>query len=255
MQGQRRVRCQKSQFIDRGFPRSFVLIEELTEELRHSEKRGYEQVIRMMAHEVNNSTGAASSLIRSCLNYGDQMREADREDFTAALQVSAQRSERLSSFMRNFSEVVKLPAPRLQPADVAELLRGIERLLQVESQQRRIVWEWEVEDEFPPLRMDREQLEQVFVNILKNALEAIGKEGRIWVKVGRVGGRPQVVIADSGCDIAPEIGEQLFTPFFSTKAQGQGIGLTLVQEILSWHEFEFSLESRVGGPTEFAIFF
>jgi nitrogen fixation/metabolism regulation signal transduction histidine kinase len=254
LQGQRRVRCQKSQFIDRGFPRSFVLIEELTEELRHSEKRGYEQVIRMMAHEVNNSSGAVSSLIRSCLNYRDQVREADREDFATALQVAAERSERLSSFMRNFSEVVKLPAPRLQLVNLVELLKGIERLLQVESQQRQITWEWEVEDELPPVRMDREQLEQVFVNILKNAMEAIGKEGRIGVRVGRVGGRPRVVIADSGCGIAPEIKEQLFTPFFSTKEQGQGIGLTLVQEVLGRHGFEFSLVSGPGGSTEFSIY-
>lgn len=202
--------------------------------------------------EVNNSTGAVSSLIRSCLNYRDQVREADREDFATALQVAAQRSERLGSFMRNFSEVVKLPAPRLQLVNLVELLRGIERLLQVESQQRYIAWNWEVEDELPPVRMDREQLEQVFVNILKNAMEAIGKEGRIGVRMGR---RPQVVIADSGCGIAPEVREQLFTPFFSTKEQGQGIGLTLVQEILGRHGFEFSLESRPGGPTEFAIYF
>ncbi|MBI2503929.1 MAG: PAS domain-containing protein [Candidatus Latescibacteria bacterium] len=255
LQGQRRVRCQKSQFVDRGFPRSFVLIEELTEELRHSEKRGYEQVIRMMAHEVNNSTGAVSSLIRSCLNYRDQVREADREDFATALQVAAQRSERLSSFMRNFSEVVKLPLPRLQLVNLVELLREIERLLQVESQQRHIIWEWEVEDELPPLHMDREQMEQVFVNVLRNAMEAIGTEGRIEVRVGRVGGRSRVVIADSGCGIAPEIREQLFTPFFSTKEQGQGIGLTLVQEILDRHGFEFSLESRSGGPTDFAVYF
>jgi nitrogen fixation/metabolism regulation signal transduction histidine kinase len=255
LQGQRRVRCQKSQFIDRGFPRSFVLIEELTEELRHSEKRGYEQVIRMMAHEVNNSTGAVSSLIRSCLNYRDQVREADREDFATALQVAAQRSERLSNFMRNFSEVVKLPPPRLQLVDLVELLRGIERLLQVESRQRQIAWEWEVEDDLPSLRMDREQMEQVFVNVLKNAMEAIGKEGRIGVRVGRSGGRPRVVIADSGGGIPPEVREQLFAPFFSTKEQGQGIGLTLVQEILGRHGFEFSLESRSGGPTEFAIVF
>lgn len=253
LQGQRRVRCQKSQFIDRGFPRSFVLIEELTEELRSSEKRAYEQVIRMMAHEVNNSTAAVSSLIRSCLNYGDQVRETDREDFTTALQVAAQRSERLSRFMCSFSEVVKLPPPRLQLVDLVELLRGIERLFQAESQQRHIAWEWDVEGELPQVRMDREQMEQVFLNILKNAMEAIGKDGRIGVTLSVAGDWLRVVIADNGCGIPPETKELLFTPFFSTKEQGQGIGLTLVQEILSRHGFEFSLESRAGGPTAFLI--
>lgn len=255
LQGQRRVRCQKSQFIDRGFPRGFVLIEELTEELRHSEKRAYEQVIRTMAHEVNNSTGAVSSLVRSCLNYRDQLRQEDREDFATALQVAAQRSERLSVFMRNFSEVVKLPQPHLQQVDLVELLRGIERLLQAESRQRRISWIWEVAEGLPSLRLDRGQMEQVFVNILRNAMEAIGQEGRIEVRVGKVEGRVQAVIADTGCGITPQVKEQLFTPFFSTKEQGQGIGLTLVQEILDRHGFGFSLESRSGGPTEFALRF
>jgi signal transduction histidine kinase len=157
--------------------------------------------------------------------------------------------------MRSFSEVVKLPQPRLQLVDLIELLKGIERLLQVESQQRHIAWEWEVEDELPPVRMDREQMEQVFVNILKNAMEAIGNDGRIGIALSVAGERLRVVIADSGSGIPPETKELLFTPFFSTKEQGQGIGLTLVQEILSRHGFAFSLDSRPGGPTEFAIDF
>ncbi|NUQ56065.1 MAG: E3 binding domain-containing protein [Dehalococcoidia bacterium] len=181
------------------------------------------------------------------------MRRAIAEHMHRSLQVAAQRSERLSRFMRSFSEVVKLPPPRLQLVDLVELLKGIERLFQVESQQRRIVWEWQVEGEPPPVRMDREQMEQVFVNILKNAMEAIGNDGRIGIALRVAGERLHVVIADSGSGIPPETRELLFTPFFSTKEQGQGIGLTLVQEILSRHGFEFSLESRDGGPTEFLI--
>ena len=86
VQGQR-VRCHKAQFLDQGFLRSFILMEELTEELRLSEKAAYEKVIRLLAHEVNNSTGAVSSLLHSCLNYKGQLREADRGDFENALQV------------------------------------------------------------------------------------------------------------------------------------------------------------------------
>ena len=112
LQGQR-VRCHKAQFLDRGFPRSFILMEELTEELRLSEKAAYEKVIRLLAHEVNNSTGAVNSLLHSCLNYKGQLREADRGDFENALQVAIDRIDHLSAFMRSFAEVVKLPAPPL----------------------------------------------------------------------------------------------------------------------------------------------
>jgi nitrogen fixation/metabolism regulation signal transduction histidine kinase len=69
LQGRRRLKCRRSQFLDRGFPRNFVLMEELTEELRRSEKAAYEKLIRVMSHEVNNSIGAANSLLHSCLNY------------------------------------------------------------------------------------------------------------------------------------------------------------------------------------------
>ena len=108
----RRVRCRRSQFIDQGFPRHFLLMEELTEELRLSEKEAYEKVIRLLSHEVNNSTGAVNSLLHSCLNYKDQLREADRGDFENALRVASGRIDHLSAFMRSYADVVRLPAPR-----------------------------------------------------------------------------------------------------------------------------------------------
>jgi len=241
--------------MDRGFPRRFILIEELTEELRQSEKAAYEKLIRLMSHEVNNSTGAVGSLLRSCLHYKDQITEKDRGDFATALQVSISRTEHLSAFMRNFAEVIKLPQPRLQDVDLEDLLRGIERLLQAESRQRGIEWAWDLRAPLDPIRMDRFQMEQVFVNILKNAVEAIGQEGRITIRMGREGGRPYAAIEDTGCGIAPQAKEELFTPFFSTKENGQGIGLTLVQEVLDRHGFAFSLESQPGEPTRFSIYF
>jgi len=81
LQGRRRIKCQKSQFLDRGFTREFILMEELTEELRQIEKSAYEKLIRMMSHEVNNSVGSANSLLHSCLNYKEQLKDEDRKDF------------------------------------------------------------------------------------------------------------------------------------------------------------------------------
>ena len=74
-------------FLDRGFPRAFLLLEELTEELRRSEKAAYEKLIRMMSHEVDNSVGAGRSLLESCLAYGRHLPEAERADFEEALAV------------------------------------------------------------------------------------------------------------------------------------------------------------------------
>ncbi len=254
-QGRRRVKCQKSQYLDRGFLRHFILLEELTEELRRSEKAAYEKLIRMMSHEVNNSIGAVNSLLHSFLNYKTQLRDGDRQDYETALQVAIARTEHLNAFMKSFAEVVRLPLPQRQPCDVHELLRNIALLMSAESQKRNIVWKWEIATPPDPVLMDKNQMEQVFVNICKNALEAIGENGAITVQMGKKGERNFVIIEDTGAGFTPEVRANLFTPFFSTKENGQGIGLTMIQEILNQHKFEFSLESQLGSPTQFVIYF
>ncbi|MCG3158787.1 MAG: Adaptive-response sensory-kinase SasA [bacterium] len=254
VQGRRRVKCQRSQFFDQGFPRAFFLLEELTEELRRSEKAAYEKLIRMMSHEINNSTGAVQSLLHSCLTYTPQLQPGDQPDYENALQVAITRINHLNMFMRGFAEVIKLPPPYLQPCALRPLLEGIALLLQAESRQRDIRWQWDLAPNLPPRAMDKQQMEQVFINIFKNAMEAIGEHGVITVRGGWQNGKTFVAITDSGSGITPEVRQQLFTPFFSTKPNGQGLGLTMIQEILSQHGFEFSLESPPGQPTQFVIY-
>lgn len=255
LRGQRRVRCHRARFLDQGFPRDFLLMEELTEELRQSEKAAYEKVIRLLSHEVNNSVGAVNSLLHSCLNYKEQLCEEDEKDFEMAMRVAITRTEDLSAFMRSFAEVIKLPPPQLQPVDLKELLEDIQLLMSVESRERRIEWVWEEEDSPGIVQMDKNQMEHVFVNIFKNAMEAIGEDGRITICLDRKEKSARVVVEDTGCGIDAEVKAQLFTPFFSTKEKGQGIGLTMVQEILTRHGFEFSLESQPGKATQFEIVF
>jgi two-component system, NtrC family, nitrogen regulation sensor histidine kinase NtrY len=251
--GNRRVKCQRSQFFDRGFGRHFLLLEELTEELRQSEKRAYEKLIRMMSHEVNNSVAAVASLLESCQNYAAHIGETDRDDFATALTVARDRAQHLNGFMRRFADVVRLPSPELRPCDLRRLLEDLASLFAVEFRRRRVCLEWDVDPAMPPVSVDKNQMEQVFINILKNSLEAIEEEGRITIRLAENGPGPFVAIEDSGPGIPDEIRQQLFTPFFSTKPDGQGIGLTLIQEILLHHGFRFSLESPESGPTRFTI--
>lgn len=257
--GSRRVRCTHLEFFDCGFARTFFVLEDLTEELRHSEKAAYEKLIRMMSHEVNNSVGAASSLLESCLTYRDQIREPDRGDFESALRVVIERASQLNVFMRGFSDVVRIPSPRLQEGNLLTVLEGVVALHRAEADARRIRCMWEIQPGvLDSLVMDRAQIEQVLVNIVKNAMEAIGEDGTITMRAGRGEAgdeRAWLVIEDTGCGIAPEVGENLFTPFYSTKRNGQGIGLTTIQEILTQHMFGFSLEALTGGPTRFTIRF
>lgn len=253
--GARRLKVSRVELFDRGFPRSFLIVEELTEELRASEKAAYGKLIRLMSHEVNNSVGPVRSLLDSFRDYSAQLADEDREDFTHALQVAIARLERLGAFVNGFAEVVRLPSPERRPCDVKQLLNEIVLLWRPELERRRIGCEWEAAGPVPPVELDRNQIEQVLVNVLKNAMEAIGEDGRIMLRLAIEGRRPMLRIADSGPGFPEEVRPLLFTPFFSTKRDGRGLGLTLTREILASHGFDFGLENRPEGGAELWVGF
>jgi two-component system nitrogen regulation sensor histidine kinase NtrY len=115
------------------------------------------------------------------------------------------------------------------------------------------VWRWELEQREAWVLIDRGQIEQALLNVVTNAIEAVAGEGTITLRVGSRGGRTAVAIEDSGPGISGEAQANLFTPFFSTKPHGQGIGLTLVQEILAGHGFEYTLERTSEASTRFTV--
>jgi two-component system, NtrC family, nitrogen regulation sensor histidine kinase NtrY len=253
--GARRVRCHRGSFLDRGFTRAFLLLEELTEELRQSEKAAYEKLVRMMSHEVGNTVGAGRSLLESCRAYGARLPETERRDFDEALGVVTSRLGQLQEFTRGFADVVRLPPPRLGPCDLGVVARAVATLLRPAAEAEGTSLEVDADPAAGPVAADRTQLEQALVNVGKNALEAAGAGGRVLIRVVSRGGRVALEVEDSGPGIPPEAAAQIFTPFFSTKEQGQGLGLTLVQEILRQHSCEFALEGPPGGPTRFSIVF
>jgi two-component system nitrogen regulation sensor histidine kinase NtrY len=240
--GARRVRISRAAFRDRGFAKSFYVIEEMTEELRMSEKGAYEKLIRMMSHEVNNSVGAVRSLLESSLRYAPQVGEADREDFTNALQIASARIDALNRFMAAFADVVRIPPPAKSPARIAELVERVAALLRPELTDRAIRIELELTDR-AMYDVDANQLEQVVLNVFRNAIEAVHREGAI--RAAMVDGT--LTITDTGPGIAESVRSELFTPFFTTKRDGRGLGLTIVQEILANHGLAFSLENARPG--------
>jgi nitrogen fixation/metabolism regulation signal transduction histidine kinase len=251
--GGRRVRALHGTFLDRGFRRSFYLLEELTEELRHSEKAAYEKLIRMLSHEVNNTVGASNSLLNSCLTYGVQLSPHDRDDFEHALAVVIARTEQLSAFMASFADVVRLPPPQLSPVEPGTLLDSLLPLIRAQAERRRIAVVRHGAASLGDVRLDRTQMAQALLNVMKNGLEAIGADGTLTVRLLVRDGLPVIEVEDTGPGLSEEVRAHLFTPFFSTKEGGQGIGLTMVQEILAGHGFPFALEAPPGGPTTFTV--
>ncbi|MEN3339392.1 MAG: hypothetical protein V7647_3068 [Acidobacteriota bacterium] len=253
--GARRVKCHHGTFLDRGFPRSFLLVEELTEELRHFERAAYEKLIRVMSHEVNNTVTASNSLLQSSLTYAGELQPANRHDFEQAIGIVIERTEQLSSFMRRFADVFRLPRPSRQRCDIVPMLDGIVRLFSATPAGTRIRWRWELDRPSVLVDIDRGQMEQALVNVFKNAVEAIEGEGTITVRVASSGGPTTLSVEDSGRGMTAEAQSNLFTPFFSTKPHGEGIGLTLVQEILAGHGFHYALERTDRNTTRFTIVF
>ena len=244
----RRLKVWRAEFRDRGFAKSFFLIEELTDELRLSEKAAYEKMIRMMSHEVNNSVGAVRSLLESSLRYAPQIGDADREDFVHALTIASSRIDALNQFMRGFADVVRIPQPRRAPVAVRALIAEIVALLKPELDERGIALQTSMNGEMTA-DIDKHQFEQVIVNILRNAMEAVDRDGKIDIAL-RDG---VLTIADSGPGIAADVTGDLFTPFFTTKRDGRGLGLSVVQEILTNHGAAFWLQNRKEGGAEFGI--
>ncbi len=252
--GARRVRIQRSHFLDRGFQRTFFLLVELTEDLRLSEKAAYEKLIRMMSHEVNNSGAAVGSLLTSLLSLAPRVSEGDRADFVEALAVSRERIERLNAFMRALAEVVRVPEPRLAPSDPNALARSVLLLLGPLAERAGVTLDLEADPALPVIPLDAALLEQALFNVVKNGIEAAGAGGRVLVRT-TAARRGALEVVDSGPGIPPEVASELFTPFFTTKPDGQGVGLTFVREVLSSHGFAFSLAGGPGGPTRFEIRF
>ncbi len=252
--GVQTYKCRKSHFLDRGFQRHFLLIEELTREILETQKRAYGKVIRMMSHEVNNSVGAVNSIMQSSLAYAERLPPEEKKEFSDAVKVAIERNSGLNKFMANFADVVRIPSPVKEDYDLHSLLKSVHILMSAESGRRNISWEWNLCPTPMMVEIDPHQMEQVLVNVVKNAIEAIDRDGSISVRT--TAASPCILsIVDDGKGISEQQRERLFTPFYSTKKDGQGIGLTLIREILVNHGFSFNLESTPDGGTEFWINF
>jgi two-component system, NtrC family, nitrogen regulation sensor histidine kinase NtrY len=227
------------------------MIEELTEEIRKAEREAYGKLIRMMAHEVNNTIGSVNSIMSSVQSNPDSFMKSEREDIIRILGVAIQRNYQMNRFMQNFSNVVKLPLPDKDKMDLNESIMIVIESFSTLFKDKNVSIEVKLNGSSPEISADRSQMEQTFSNIIKNSVEAVSDMGKIIVSTTI---NPTTIrFEDNGPGLSKEVSEKIFTPFFSTKSGGQGIGLTLVQEILTNHGFAFSFHNRKDRGTEFII--
>ena len=239
-------RCSHLSFMDRGFARPFILIESLTEEVMKAEKKAYEKVIRMIAHEVNNTVAGVTSTLDTVNDVLSTMPET--EDLREVIAVGSDRCMGMSRFITRFADVVKIPDPQLQSVDLNQLVSSCKSFMESVCANRNINISMHMCGN-AKVNIDPTLFEQVLINIVKNAAESIDTNGEIIITT-----QANVIeIADNGKGINPEDEKKLFSPFFSTKPNGQGIGLMFIREVLIKHDCTFSLRTYPDGYTRFKI--
>lgn len=244
-------KCTHSSFVDRGFHHSFYLVEMLTQEVFKAEKKAYEKVIRMIAHEVNNTTAGITSTLDTLEATFSEMQ--DTEDICEVLRVSIERCYSMSHFITNFADVVRIPEPQVKAQPLNTVVFSCKRFMETVCLNRNIRIVMELDPVSPIVNLDNSLFEQVLVNIIKNASESIDHDGEIYIRTSH---NPVCLeIADTGKGIDKETEAKLFSPFFSTKRGGQGIGLIFIREVLQKHNCSFSLRTYADGLTRFRILF
>ena len=219
-----------------------VVLSDLTRALREEEREAWKRLIRVLSHEINNSLAPIKSISASLIEIledGAAMDAAD-EDLPRGLEVIHGRAESLSRFMAAYATLARLPPPELAPVDVGE---WISRVAKLETRSDIRV----VPGPGTTILADRAQLEQVLINLVRNAVEAAGETGG-GVSVGwsAEGDTLEVVVEDEGAGFHDAA--DLFVPFYTTKATGSGIGLALSRRIAEAHGGHLHLEKRDAVP-------
>ena len=230
-----------STFRERGLPHRLLVLADLTRTLREEELQAWKRLVRVLGHELNNSLAPIQSIAGSLRTLLD--RDPRPEDWLAdarrGLNVIETRSEALSRFLAAYARLAKLPPPRLADVDVAG---WVERVVRLETRLAVTLAAG------PPvkIRADRDQLDQLLINLVNNAVDASLETGG-GVEIGweKQAGRLELWVRDEGPGLADS--GNLFVPFFTTKSAGSGIGLVLSRQIAEGHGGTVTLESRTPG--------
>lgn len=244
----KRYRCYHLNFLQMGFQRRFYLLESLTDEVMKAEKAAYEKVIRIISHEVNNTMGGVNSVLETLHDI------CEEDDLKEVIESCNNRCSQMCNFISSYADVVRVPEPVLHKIEINSLLKNLLPFLQgiVPENIRLSFTPYETETE---VLLDLALIQQVIVNIVKNAVESIEHDGEIGITIEKEGHRVSLTISNNGKPITDEVSKNLFSPFFTTKREGRGLGLTLISEILNRHNAQFSLITGSDLITRFRIIF
>jgi two-component system nitrogen regulation sensor histidine kinase NtrY len=227
-------------------------IENLSGELSARESSAWRNLIRVLTHEIMNTLTPITSLAQTTVGMLDEPDSSD--DIREAITTIGRRSEGMIRFVSRYRELLQLPEPVSEDFPVLGLLRDIETLLQPTMEEVRI--SLEVVPESLQVFADRQLVEQVLINLVKNAGEAAAETIDAHIAIsGKLDlGRVIISVSDNGAGIHEDDLDQIFIPFFTTKREGSGIGLSLSRQIMTAHNGDIAVSSDSSG-TSFSLVF
>jgi signal transduction histidine kinase len=225
-------------FRERGRPQQLVVVADLQQALREEERQAWQRIIRVLGHELNNSLAPIQSIAESLqgiVAHGERPEDWEA-DLRRGLQVIGARAAALSRFLDGYRQLARLPAPQPRRIAVEDLVRrvaGLETRIRVEVRPG------------PPvvLEADADQIEQLLINVTRNAADAaLETRGGVVLSWRGDAAEVEITVTDGGPGLANTA--NLFVPFFTTKPGGSGIGLSLSRQIAEAHGGTLSLENR-----------
>ncbi len=242
-----------------------ISLQNIQSELEEKEMEAWQNLVRVLTHEIMNSVTPISSLaglVEQEINQHKEKQQAlqlsDVDDIHLSVQTISRRSESLIRFVKEFRSLTHIPKPKPTPVDVRFLLEEMATLHRKELTDNDIQLELDVNPPELQVVADKGMIEQVLINLIKNAIQSFEDQTEKVITLrGYPGEKGKVVIAvrDNGTGIDPEAVEKIFIPFYTTKKSGSGIGLSLSKQIMRQHEGNLSVRSELGKGTEFFLRF
>lgn len=243
-----------------------VTIENIDRELMDAEYLAWRNLISVLTHEVMNSVTPIVSLSVTCRDIlvqenllalpKDEL-HSELSDAIQAMNTIADRSEGIMNFVGSYRKLSLVPKPIPSYIDIHTFFNGHAYLQKAQCEQHGIRFKTECVPHSLRVHADKQQLDQIFLNLIKNSIEALegGLAKEICLKAEQRANSTVLIIQDNGCGIADEALEQIFVPFFTTKRQGSGIGMALTRQIMHAHGGKISVNSRVNDFTRVELIF
>jgi len=235
-------------FILEGKQLKLISLKNIENVLEESESEAWKKLIRVLTHEIMNSIAPIVSLAETFASPDEE----NQKMLPQAMEIIHRRSKGLVDFVHNYQKLSRIPNPIITTFSASDLMNDITKLLEASG----LKFSYIIHSPDISLKADRNQIEQVMINLIKNACEATENqsESKITVEIGyNEHHHPTIKVTDNGEGILPEVLDNIFTPFFTTKINGSGIGLSICRQIVSLHGGTISVQSEVGKGSCFRV--